>query len=81
MVRVAAARAAREIPFKSVRFTSVAGIVSSQDIIKLRKHVSHVETYVEMNGDKVYRYGDDDAEFYTFCPTGKAKEEGGCIIT
>lgn len=78
MVRVAAARAARGTPFKSIRFISVASIVSSRGIIELRKHVPHVETYFEMRGDKVYRYG--DAEFYTFRPTGKAKEEGGSII-
>jgi hypothetical protein len=71
MVEVASARASGGAPFKSVRITNLGELVSWEGLMKLRKHVLHVENRFEIRGE-VHSCHDSDVEDYD-----SDEEDGG----
>ena len=62
MVHVAAGRAKRGAPLKSVKVISRSGPVPTQWVVELLKHVSRVETGVQGDDEADYLSGDEDSD-------------------
>ena len=62
MVHVAAERAKRGAPLKSVKIISRSGPVPTQWAMELLKHVSRVETGAQGDDEADYLSGDEDSD-------------------